>query len=713
MPVQQAVCVLLVYASVMGIVLAFGRAMWILTWQSIHNFPFIRRLIAYECRPQAVVLTITLPMVVLLLSLLLVPPMCHATSTTTSAEIDDLDTAWYSSAYSSAVTQQICEDSYLKFLTDKYPVFQRSMRLATILATYQVVQGCLEILPPWSQALAGLSARATYALGMSLVAMNVVGAMWTVEWVARHFDVQLTPLSALNTADWEQYGMLVLLLWVLWFSAVTLCTYDNVHTYDKGQRGLRGLFERLKYIFVVGQAIIFTRACVLPSMGFVHAQLELTVVNLLLPLIYVFSLIVLRIVSLVTVKSVLVSAPLAVGFYGAKMTHRHALVAVTVFLFDLLLRWSDAVFFQWGDDPMGRVRHLLQHLFTAPTAATVGRKDLFGHSIMRRVMKVAFAVFALFVGALCGFGLLSAMQQSTNWFPDATTVTFGPDGIAIQHATIVKLHLGFANASAPPMTRPKSTYAACASQWNGLSLVDYALLAEAAYLDPTSDAIDQFVGTLFGGGHQILQVVVRTPQQNSKTGSKINFFEAFFPALNTSVVSVKGTDIWRFTDFIEDVKMWFEPVVFTILSGLFPTIRIWPDATSSTMIELFNEVIALFGLQHESWYYHELLEYVASIEDRDVVLTGHSMGGGIARLVGSIAGKTSVTFSPPGFVQSYSKLVHTVGGQSMKVDRDKLHHWSVTVIPGAFCGVHHHQHTLRHRSNDCSDCGCVCVVCRV
>lgn len=150
---------------------------------------------------------------------------------------------------------------------------------------------------------------------------------------------------------------------------------------------------------------------------------------------------------------------------------------------------------------------------------------------------------------------------------------------------------------------------------------------------------------------------------------------------NTSIISVRGTDIGRFSDFIEDVKMYSEPVVFAILSTIFPTVRIWPDVTTSTMIEIYHELLQIFGLGNNRWYYQSLVDYAATIRDRKVILTGHSLGGGIARIVGSILGKTSVTFSPPGLVQSYSKLVHDIGGESARVDRRRLHHESISVIP--------------------------------
>ncbi|TDH68195.1 hypothetical protein CCR75_003233 [Bremia lactucae] len=660
MPFTQAICVLIVYVSVMSIVLSFGRATWILTWQSLQNFPLIRRIIACECSPQAVIITVAIPMLVILPSLIVVPshcssPMLHESST---------------------LVQVMCEDSYLKLLTDKHPVFQRALRISTAIAMCQFIQLCLEILPRWRSALAGLGTIKTFFLGGWLVAMNCLGGLWMIEWSARHFNLKVTLLSDLTNYQWEIFGMALLVGWIAWFLAITCFTFHNVTECDSNRKALVGFFERLKFTFAVGQGIVFCRACLHPHMGFVHAQLELTIINLLLPSIYVVSLICLRMVSLLSVRSVIINAPFAILISGtvvagSKMTEKpHVFVVVTAFFFDLFLR-SEAA------SSLSEMGQSLQQMLQETSSDK--KQPLFGHRTATKFVYLALAILMLFVGAISGFSVLSALQKSAKWFPDATSVEYVNNSIQIHHTGVVKLHLGLANDNSPAITVDDPLYASCSNSWNGLNLIDLAFFAEAAYFNPLSNDTAKFISTIFHD--ELGEVQIFLPALNTKTGSKLDFFEAYIPKLNTSVISVRGTDIWRFTDFVEDVKMFIEPVVFSILSSIFPTIRIWPDVTFSTLIELYSEMIGLFGLQHEFWYYHELLDYVTSRTNRKVVLTGHSMGGGIARLVGSIVGATSVTFSPPGFVQSYSKLVHHIGGKSMKVDRASLHHRNFAVVP--------------------------------
>ncbi|GMF39893.1 unnamed protein product [Phytophthora lilii] len=98
--------------------------------------------------------------------------------------------------------------------------------------------------------------------------------------------------------------------------------------------------------------------------------------------------------------------------------------------------------------------------------------------------------------------------------------------------------------------------------------VDLAFFAEAAYFDPLSNDTAEFISTIFD--NELGNIHVYLPALNTKTGSKLDFFEAYIPKLNTSVISVRGTDIWRFTDFVEDVKMFFEPVVSQYYLQFFP-----------------------------------------------------------------------------------------------------------------------------------------------
>lgn len=669
MPLPQTACVLVIYSSVIGLVLSFGRTTWILTWQSLDNFPFIRRMLAHGCRPQSAVLVAALPMLLLLCCILIVPSICFHKDKNVSDSSDPY-------------MKLICENSFLQFLTNKYPVFQRSLRLSTSIAMFQFVQACLIFLPKWRHALANISFGTASFLLIYLILLNAAGIIWFLEWLGRHFEyAEFTPLSRLSDTHWEQFGTSLWLLLLLWMLLMTSRTYQTVQTCQSSQRKLADLFQNLKLTFVFGQAIIFCRACMHPQMGFVHAQLELTIINLILPSIYVFALIFLRVVTLASAKSVAISFPLAIGFSsiiyrGSRKTERpHSFVVVGLFTFCILLNRAE---FFMSNQHSGRLPSILARILQS-SGVGLPNKPTIGHQAAKILVFMAFVLFSIFVTALIMFSVLSVVQKSKQWYPDATSVLFENNSIIIDHTSIVKLELQLTDNQSIPMQQEYPKYASCTNLWHGLSLVDFALLSQAAYLDPSSDDVATFVSKLFDQDTEIVEV--RLPPQNTKTGSRLDFYEVYMPKYNTSVISVKGTDIWRFTDFVEDLKMFFEPVIFNILSTIFPTIRIWPDVTFSTLIELYHELISLFGLEHDFWYYHELVEYTNSIKDRNVILTGHSMGGAIARIVASILGKQSITFSPPGFVQSYSKLVHTFGGREYKVERSTLHQFNIAVIP--------------------------------
>ena len=135
---------------------------------------------------------------------------------------------------------------------------------------------------------------------------------------------------------------------------------------------------------------------------------------------------------------------------------------------------------------------------------------------------------------------------------------------------------------------------------------------------------------------------------------------------NVTVIAVRGTDVTRLHDFLEDFKLYTEPVVFTLLSTVFPTMRLWSQDVTSVMIEKLYEFNIFFGLQGEAEYYQPLMKRVMEISaaGRHVVITGHSLGGGLARIVGSLTEQVSfnayLSQFNPNLFQFNPKLDHFI-----------------------------------------------------
>ena len=91
------------------------------------------------------------------------------------------------------------------------------------------------------------------------------------------------------------------------------------------------------------------------------------------------------------------------------------------------------------------------------------------------------------------------------------------------------------------------------------------------------------------------------------------FIEVNSSALDVTVIAIRGTDVGRLQDLMEDFKLYAEPVVFMLLSGVFPIIRLWTGATTSTVIRLLYEMNAFFGLQGEPEYYRPLVQRVQQL----------------------------------------------------------------------------------------------------
>lgn len=244
-----------------------------------------------------------------------------------------------------------------------------------------------------------------------------------------------------------------------------------------------------------------------------------------------------------------------------------------------------------------------------------------------------------------------------------------------------------------------------------LTLFDFALFSELAYYDSSScteqaqeveqhsrpsiqKAVDLFFPNM---GFEIRHKAGKDSKHGRSDGPQ--YIEARSEKLNLTVIAVRGTDMGRLIDFLEDVRLYSEPMIFHLLSVLFPTIRLWTSDTTSRVIEWMFQFNSFIGLQSESHYYRPLAARVLELTKatsnstksvpgqsaENVIITGHSLGGGLARIVGSLTQTPSITFAPPGLGLSYRKYSldsSSSGGSdgARSMSSGDVHHQSVAVI---------------------------------
>jgi lipase ATG15 len=155
------------------------------------------------------------------------------------------------------------------------------------------------------------------------------------------------------------------------------------------------------------------------------------------------------------------------------------------------------------------------------------------------------------------------------------------------------------------------------------------------------------------------------------------------------VLALRGTDPFRISDYVEDIRMWTEPVALSILSTVFPTVRAWPRKTVEMIILGIHDFLFSLGLPSDTWSYSELVECISRIpreQYSQVVLTGHSLGGGMATVVAALTHLPVVGITPPGVYWSLAKHQQRgsqaySGGTEFGDDLSNwMHHQSLTLL---------------------------------
>lgn len=148
------------------------------------------------------------------------------------------------------------------------------------------------------------------------------------------------------------------------------------------------------------------------------------------------------------------------------------------------------------------------------------------------------------------------------------------------------------------------------------------------------------------------------------------YFEFEDPENTTSVIAIRGTS--TMLDVLDDMNIWLPAAFMDAFSIVGPKLS---DAVAEAMARVSTPIYS-DGLQKQ--YFSHLLEDVQRRRDqfpeRRLYITGHSLGGGLAKLVAAKVGIPAVTFMAPG-LESTSYLVFR---QNMIQD---LHNVALTVMP--------------------------------
>lgn len=132
----------------------------------------------------------------------------------------------------------------------------------------------------------------------------------------------------------------------------------------------------------------------------------------------------------------------------------------------------------------------------------------------------------------------------------------------------------------------------------------------------------------------------------------LQFYEFRNQAQNLSIISVRGTA--DATSALIDMDLWSQVAMFQFADWFVPLLRAWPWDIARGIIR----VTSLSTWQSQPPLYQPLVEHVQLVQTQgvNIIITGHSLGGGMASIAGALTGLKSVGYSPPGIKWSSLKF---------------------------------------------------------
>eukprot|EP01116_Phalansterium_solitarium_P024110 TRINITY_DN8724_c0_g1_i2.p1 TRINITY_DN8724_c0_g1~~TRINITY_DN8724_c0_g1_i2.p1 ORF type:complete len:1143 (-),score=457.05 TRINITY_DN8724_c0_g1_i2:156-3584(-) len=244
-----------------------------------------------------------------------------------------------------------------------------------------------------------------------------------------------------------------------------------------------------------------------------------------------------------------------------------------------------------------------------------------------------------------------------------------------------------------------ATFGPCAfSSHDGLTLIDFGLFAQLAYFRQNSAGFDEFLETFMDGF-----VVVNSSHTmfRSSAPETSSFFDLYNAKLNLSIITIPGTHLLSPLDILQDIDIWLEAGAFQLFSQVLSGLRFWPRDVQAYLIRIISLMDQLLPYADSRHYFQPIVEYVRQIKtSRDVVVVGHSLGGGLASIVAAKSEVRGISFSGPGIVETRKKL---------QIPLKNINKYTVNVIPendivpmvGVQGGIIYHTSCFRNGLDHC------------
>ena len=203
-------------------------------------------------------------------------------------------------------------------------------------------------------------------------------------------------------------------------------------------------------------------------------------------------------------------------------------------------------------------------------------------------------------------------------------------------------------------------YPICGNTWTPLRLniAEIAYLSYIAYRENwNKEDLSKDINSYFSDRGTQWNVTY-TSEENPR------FYHVFEATKQVHIISIRGTRSTR--EWIENLKLWSEIVSYQIISVALP-LQSLPLSFVTSYVTAASFLERLLHHNREDFVFSRVESYLkehlingSTDQNISVLLTGHSIGGGLANIIGSRLKIPAVSFSSPGEVHIHAKMDFTL-----------------------------------------------------